>query len=108
MVRFCFHFAFVELFLNYLLKENYQEIVAISGMPDVKPMVVSIWFGRGKPILNEFLKPFVAELNEIWTNGIRINGHELKISDVFFICDSPARAYIKGKNFAYTLKCTLR
>lgn len=65
-------------------------------MPSVKPMVIGIWYGRGKPILNEFLGPFVDELNYILTNGIKINAFDLKVSILYFICDSPARAFLKG------------
>lgn len=63
-----------------------------------KPMVISIWCGRGKPILNEFLDPFVTELNEILANGIKINDFDLNVSVAFFVCDSPARAFLKGSN----------
>lgn len=66
----------------------------ISGM--TKPMVISIWCGRGKPILNEFLNPFVTELDEILQNGMQINGFNLNVSVLFFVCDSPARAFLKG------------
>lgn len=61
-----------------------------------KPMVIFIWSGRGKPILNEFLDPFVTELNSILSNGIKINGFDLNASVLFFVCDSPARAFLKG------------
>lgn len=66
-------------------------------MPNVKPMVVSIWCGRAKPILNEFLNPFVSELNDILLRGIEINGYKLKVFIKCFLCDSPARAFLKGK-----------
>lgn len=68
-------------------------------MPEIKPMVVSIWFGRGKPILNEFFLPFVTELNEILDVGIKINGYELKVSIFFIGCDSPARSFVKGIDY---------
>lgn len=67
-------------------------------MPNVKPMIISIWCGFGKPILNEFLNPFVSELNDIILHGIKINGYALKVGIKFFVCDTPARAFLKGEN----------
>lgn len=59
-------------------------------------MVISIWCGQGKPDLHAFLNPFVSELNHILSNGIKINNYELKVSILGFVCDSPARAFLKG------------
>lgn len=69
-----------------------------------KPMVISIWSGRGKPILNDFLHPFVNELNEIIANGIKINGFDLNTSILFFVCDSPARSFLKGDSSRYNIQ----
>lgn len=66
-------------------------------MRHIKPMVIAIWSGEGKPtVLNEFLEPFVNELNDLLRDGISINGHQIAICVRCFICDSPARAFIKG------------
>lgn len=72
-----------------------------------KPMVISIWCGRGKPILNEFLGPFVNEMNEILEHGIKINGFDLDVSIAFFVCDSPARAFLKGFNYRCFISNTI-
>lgn len=69
-------------------------------------MVVAVWCGDGKPTnLNGFLGSFVNELNELLCNGIHINNHSIEIKIRCFICDSPARAFIKGRetvdNFNY-------
>lgn len=61
-------------------------------------MVVSVWCGEGKPsVLNDFLHPFVTELNGLLENGLQINGFHINISVRCFICDTPARSYIKGE-----------
>lgn len=66
-------------------------------MPEIQPMIIAIWCGIEKPKnLNEFLRPFVTELNEILRNGININGYSLTVSVHCFVCDTPARAFIKG------------
>lgn len=65
--------------------------------PDIKPMIVSVWCGESKPtILNEYLGPFTKELTDVLQNGIRINEYKITIFCLCFICDSPARAFIKG------------
>lgn len=66
-------------------------------MPQIEPMVIAIWCGTGKPtVLNDYLNPFVNELNEILQNRIFINNYQIKVSFRCFICDTPARAFIKG------------
>lgn len=66
-------------------------------MPDIKPIVISVWYGPGKPTdLNEYLGPFVNELKEILRDGLIINSYIITIFCHCFICDSPARAFIKG------------
>lgn len=63
----------------------------------IKPFIVSIWCGFGKPTsLTNYLEPFVLELNNILRNGIPINGFYLRVLIRCFISDSPARAFIKG------------
>lgn len=60
-------------------------------------MVISVWCGEGNPtVLNEFLGPFVNELNELLKNGVRVDKHHITVFCKCFICDSPARAFIKG------------
>lgn len=60
-------------------------------------MIVAIWCGHEKPkSLNDFLRQFVNELNEILTDGIILNGYKLTVAVQCFICDTPARAFLKG------------
>lgn len=67
-------------------------------MPQIEPMIVAIWCGNSKPtILNDYLGPFVNELNEILQNSIFINGFKITVKVRCFICDTPARSYIKGE-----------
>lgn len=67
-------------------------------MPDIKPFVIGIWCGVGKPKnLNEYLHPFVTEMNSIASKGgITINSHHIDITRLVFCTDSPARSYLKG------------
>lgn len=64
---------------------------------NIAPMIISIWLGDSKPSnLNEYLREFVTELNKIVRNGVDVNGHLIRILIRAFICDSPARSFIKG------------
>lgn len=47
-------------------------------------MVVSVWCGNGKPTpLNDFLDPFVKELDHLLENGLQVNGSQVNIGVLF-------------------------
>lgn len=76
-------------------------------MSHIRPMIISIWCGTQKPNdLTEYLKPFVDELNILLENGIFVNGYHIAIAFRSCICDSPARALIKGNIDKQLLKST--
>lgn len=59
--------------------------------------VIGIYYGTGKPKnLEEYLRDFVAETKTLLDNGIRINNKNVCVKIRGFVCDSPARAFIKG------------
>ncbi|XP_031338854.1 uncharacterized protein LOC116172972 [Photinus pyralis] len=63
----------------------------------VEPFVVAIFSGSGKPVpLSTYLEDFVEELKVLIHNGIEINGITISISIYAFVCDAPARSYLKG------------
>lgn len=65
--------------------------------PAMKPMIIGIFHGKSKPTSVEmFLKPFADEAETILKSGILINSNLLTVKIRAFICDSPARAFIKG------------
>jgi hypothetical protein len=69
----------------------------VQEFPGIKPMAIGILIGESKPENgNQFLQHFVDEIAPILTNGIRINGHVVQVRIRAFICDSPARALVKG------------
>lgn len=69
----------------------------IAGMPNIAPMTIGIYYGKGKPSnVNKFLMPFVNEISEILEQGILINLATVSVKINCFICDTPARALIKG------------
>lgn len=58
---------------------------------------VAIYFGPSKPkSTEEYLEEFIIEINELLKNGIIIHGVHLAVELMCFICDTPARAFIKN------------
>ncbi|XP_051155482.1 uncharacterized protein LOC127291262 [Leptopilina boulardi] len=63
-------------------------------------IVVGLWFGRSKPNMNIFLKPFVEDMNKLSTEGLKCNinteGYLTKIFCLICCVDSIARAPLQG------------
>ncbi|XP_055523123.1 uncharacterized protein LOC129717286 [Wyeomyia smithii] len=84
----------------------------VHEYPDLQVLPIGIFIGKTKPAdVNEFLTPFVDEIILFIKNGVVVNDHKVSIKLRCFICDSPARAFVKGvvnfngKNGC--LKCTI-
>lgn len=85
-------------------KDEFWPILAnIHEFPEQKPMVIGIYSGETKPSdLDAYLMPFVNELQIILDEGICVNSHKISVKIRCFICDSPARAFIKGESASHT------
>lgn len=63
---------------------------------DAKPFLIGLYYGDSKPSsINEFLHDFIGEINDLITNGINIGNSHYNFNIKAFVCDTPARAYIK-------------
>lgn len=72
-------------------------LVDVADNPRYRPMPIGIYCGYGKPeVIEEFLGPLVLELKNILNIGVKISGFQVNVKLKCFICDCPARAYIKG------------
>jgi hypothetical protein len=63
------------------------------------PFPIALYCGIGKPKLDTFLSKLCAELTDILTNHFSVNSYVFRISNVIFVCDTPARTFcqcIKG------------
>lgn len=73
-------------------------LMSIANSDSTSPMIVAIYSGNGKPpSAKEFLEKFAEELNELLHTGIYIKSNRINIKVNAFICDTPARCFIKGK-----------
>lgn len=78
------------------LHEFWPILFRIYKIPDLQPMVAAVYYGIGKPPLEEYFKQFVDELLEILENNIIVNEHQINVLIKCFVCDTPARCFIKG------------
>lgn len=70
----------------------------IAEMPRIPAMVIGIYCGPKKCAdLKIYLSTFVDEMKQAMENGIIINSQKITVKIRCFICDSPARAYVKGE-----------
>ena len=70
----------------------------ITEMLHIPAMVIGIYCGTSKCCdLKAYLSAFVYEMKDVLSNGICINGNRITVNLRCFICDSPARAYVKGQ-----------
>lgn len=63
-------------------------------------MMASVWLGKKKPVMNEYLKPFVSECIQLEREGIslKISGVDIKLRVIplLCVCDSVARPTLRN------------
>ena len=110
----------ISIFVNVngltLFKSSTWEFWPIHGniQSDFKtePFVIGLFYGSKKPKnVHEYLEDFVSEMLELQENGLQVNGTLHQVNIAGFICDTPARAfvkYVKGHSgYAGCDKCTV-
>lgn len=83
-----------------LFKSSNTQLWPVLGLLknhcDCRPFVVALFCGSSKPSpLNIFLKPFVEELVKLLDDGFNFENNNYTLKVHSFICDAPARAYVK-------------
>ena len=84
-----------------LFRSSSRALWPILGMainlPDKVPFVIGLYCGTEKPpVAAEYLEEFVTETQHILSDGLIIDTQTFTISIHSFVCDAPARAFIKG------------
>ena len=83
----------------------------LKNADNSEPFVVGIYSGNDKPAdATEFLAEFVSEASELVDNGVVINDEIYTLKIHAFVCDAPARAFVKGikhpSGYSACEKCT--
>lgn len=83
-----------------LFKSSNTQLWPILGLikncPEEKPFVIAIYCGNSKPSsLNIFLEDFINELSQLLQEGFLFENKLYTVKVHSFICDAPAKAYIK-------------
>lgn len=61
-----------------------------------QPFVVGLFYGQSKPKNLEFLDFFIREYKELKNNGLSYGTDKMSVRISSFICDAPARAFLKN------------
>lgn len=76
---------------------NSQFWPMLAQIHSFEPFVVCLFSGLSKPNpLEEYVEDLVSEIQKLQNNGIDHNGKVLGVHVRAFICDAPARAYLKS------------
>jgi len=60
------------------------------------PFIVALYYGRGKPeSVEEFLRDFLEEYENLKEHSLQYSGTTVTVSIKAFICDAPARSFLK-------------
>lgn len=68
----------------------------VNDMTTSEPFPVGIFLGNSKPNnVKDFLKKFLDELENLLKNGYELKNNKYSVSVRCFICDAPARQFLK-------------
>ena len=63
---------------------------------ETHPFIVAVWSGESKPSsVQQFLSDFLQEYSMLTNNGVVVSGQKMTFTLETFICDAPARAFLK-------------
>lgn len=85
----------------------------IKSLPVKNPFVIGIYYGNSKPCdVHEYLSFFIEDVCSLRETGVNYSGINIPVDISAFICDAPARAFIKqikGHSGYYSCeRCTQR
>jgi hypothetical protein len=75
--------------------EFWPILCSIEGLESIDPFAVAIYCGVGKPPIKEFFNDFVLDLNSLLENGLTSNEIHYRVKVRAFICDAPAKAFMR-------------
>lgn len=91
-IDLCFNIDGVPLFKS----SNTQMWPILCRFRDFSPFIVALYCGHSKPSnIEEYLSDFILELQQLQQEGIVHRDTTYKVVVKAFICDAPARAFLK-------------
>ncbi|XP_043469597.1 uncharacterized protein LOC122503205 [Leptopilina heterotoma] len=84
-----------------MTKSGEKGLWVISGRvfykPDIyKPFAIAIYSGNSKPAsVDDFMNDFIVEINNLTHRGVTISEKRFNVRIHCFLCDTPARAFLK-------------
>ena len=61
-----------------------------------RPLLVALFYGKSKPVtVDDFLEDFLEEFSVLKENGVTYENKTFTVAISAFVCDAPARAYLK-------------
>ena len=106
----------IDLMINVdglpLFKSSNSQFWPILGCFDgLHVFVIALFYGETKPdSLEDYLHDFLEELDLLKLNGIEFNSQKLSFDIKCFLCDAPARSFLKcivGHTGYYACECCL-
>lgn len=83
-------------FHNSNTAETWPILGRCRRFKDPRPFVIGLFRGEGKPRpLSDYLADYVREVTELTQDGVLHDGRNLQFRVRYYLCDAPARAYLK-------------
>lgn len=91
---------FIELKINVdgipLYKSSNEQFWPILKFSNFRPALVALYCGKVKPeSVDNFLSDFLQEYKQLSQEGLVVDGKRLGVNIISFICDAPARSFLK-------------
>lgn len=81
---------------NSSSKQMWPILIKIDQISQCRPLLAGLFCGDSKPSnLIEYLNQFTTEIDQLQTHGIYLGDKQINFSIRCFICDAPARSFLK-------------
>lgn len=75
---------------------NSQLWPILCSVKNFEPFIVALYYGNSKPnSVEDYLSEFLTELTGLKETGVTLNDKVVQVSVNAFVCDAPARAFLK-------------
>lgn len=85
---------------------HFWPILGLIKNMQMPPFVIGVFYGQSKPSpLHLYLADFIEELSFLLKNGFTVNDRHFNVKVHSFICEAPARAYVKQIKYHNGYSC---